>query len=111
MIREIVVAVSTAAVIALGALIKNYIKRRVHVSSPDTEKICAMNRTVDALVPTVNLLVGMAGPQTEALIALLEASKGHCNGNVDAALKKMRATRDKYDQFIQNAASIEEVSA
>lgn len=103
MITEIIASVVTAAVIGLGALVSKFVIKRVKASDP-------LERAVRDLIPTVNFLVSIQGPQTDALIALLEASKGHCNGNVDAALKRTRESKDKYDKFIQSAAKIEEVA-
>lgn len=101
MTSEIMAGVITAAVIGSGALIFRFLVRRVKASDP-------LAVAVRDLVPTVNFLVSVQGPQTDALIALLEATKGKCNGNVDDALKKIRDAKDRYDRFIQSAARIEE---
>jgi hypothetical protein len=62
-------------------------------------------------VPAVNTLLAVQGPQMEALIALLEATKGQCNGNVDRALKTTRQAKDTFNSFINKSAQVEEVKA
>ena len=99
--REIIAGVITAAVIGAGALVFKFLVRRIKASDP-------LAVAVHDLIPRVNFLLSIQGPQTDALIALLEVTKGKCNGNVDAALSKTRESKDRYDKFIQSAAKIEE---
>ena len=101
MISGIIAGVITAAVIGAGALAFKFLARRVKASDP-------LAVAVRDLVPRVNFLLSIQGPQLSALTALLEASKGHCNGNVDHALDETRDSKNRYDQFIQSAAKLEE---
>lgn len=49
---------------------------------------------------TVRALATMLGPMSEALIALLQATKGQVNGNIDAALNTMSTARKEYQDFL-----------
>lgn len=101
MIVGIVSGAITAAIVGLGAIAFRFLVRRVKASDP-------LAVAVRDLIPRVNFLLSIQGPQTDALIALLEVTKGKCNGNVDAALEKTRDSKDRYEKFIQTAARIEE---
>lgn len=99
--RDIFIGVITAAVIGLGALIVKFLARRVKASDP-------LALAVRDLIPRVNFMLSTQGIHTDALIALLETTKGKCNGNVDDALDKTKELKDQYTKFIQSAAKIEE---
>lgn len=75
------------------------VKRRVKFQTPEAA-------TVEKLVPTVNALLAMQGPQTEALIALLEAMQGNINGNVKTALETTRAAKANFDAYILSTAQV-----
>jgi len=98
------------AILAIGALVPivvggvvaalvKWVRRRVLVQSPES-------RLLEQLVPLVNALARTTGPQNDALIAILEAQKGICNGNVDRALEKMRTTRDEFNAFLVSSARV-----
>jgi len=102
--------IETITALALGALVPivvggivtaiyRAVRRRVLVQSPES-------RQLEQLVPLVNALARTTGPQNDALIAILEAQKGICNGNVDRALEKMRTTRDEFNAFLVSSARI-----
>jgi len=101
----------TIAGLAIGALVPlvvaglwgaagKWARRRVYLRSPEAQAI-------EQLVPAVNALVRTTGPQNDALIAILEAQKGVCNGNVDRALDRMRETRDEFHQFLISSALVD----
>lgn len=96
----IVAFLATGAVAAVIAAMK----RRVKFQTPEAE-------IVEKIVPTVNALLAMQGPQTEALIAILEAQKGICNGicngNVDQALVKIRTSKAEFDAFLLSTAQVD----
>ncbi len=104
--------IETITALALGALVPivvggivtaiyRAVRRRVLVQSPEARKL-------DQLIPLVNALALTTGPQNDALIALLEAQRdGKCNGNVDRALVRMRATRDEFHGFLVSSALVE----
>lgn len=106
--KEILIGVLSAGggalIISIGALVRRAIWRRVRVSSPEAEQL-------KQVVPAVNALLEIQGPQTEALIALLEAQQGKCNGNVEKALHVASAARDRFDGFLRKAAQVSEVVA
>jgi len=97
-----------AALAALGTMIMSSlyhlaasaVRKRVTVRSPEA-------KTIDQLVPLVNALIEVQGPQMQGIIAILEAQKGQCNGNVDAALEVNRAAKKKFDEFLVTSAKVE----
>ncbi len=101
---ETLIALAAGSIVSLAvtgifAMVARYLKRRVTVASPES-------RQLEQLVPLVNALARTTGPQNDALIAILEAQKGICNGNVDRALEKMRTTRDEFNAFLVSSARI-----
>jgi len=101
----------TIAALAIGALVSlivgglwsaigKWMGRRVYLRSPEA-------RSIEQIGPAVNALVKVASPQNDALIAILEAQKGVCNGNVDRALEKMRKTRDEFHGFLVSSALVD----
>ena len=75
------------------------IKRRVEIRSPE-------GRTLDQLVPAVNAILEIQGPQLEATIVLLECTQGTCNGNVTAALSNTRKAHGDFKQFLNRSAKV-----
>ena len=104
MVNEILVGISSAAggamIIYMGGKARKYIGKRVKIESPEAA-------TLAQVVPAVNALIQIQGPQTDALIALLEASKGQCNGNVDRALATAREGRAGFQKFLTESAKVE----
>jgi hypothetical protein len=80
-------------------LIETSVRRRVTVRSPEAQAIAK-------IVPAVNALLSIQAPQSEALIALLEAQKGLINGNVENALVNMRKANVKFDRFLEDSAMV-----
>jgi hypothetical protein len=87
-------------VTGIYGLMATAVRKRVTIRSPESQAI-------EQMVPAVNALMEMQGPQTQALIAILEAQKGICNGNVDAALKTTRDAKIRYDDFLLGRARVE----
>jgi len=84
---------------SLLRMAESAIKKRVTVRSPESVAI-------EKIVPALNAVLEIQGPQTQAMIAMLEAQKGYCNGNVDTALESMQIAKMKYDNFLQDSARI-----
>jgi hypothetical protein len=97
----------SAAIGMIGAFIltailrtaEKAISKRVTVKSPEA-------KALDKIVPAINAVLEIQGPQTCAMIAMLEAQKGYCNGNVDRALEEMEQAKAKYDKFLQDSAKV-----
>ena len=87
-------------VTGIYGLMATAVRKRVTIRSPESQAIAQM-------VPAVNALMEMQGPQTQALIAILEAQKGICNGNVDAALETTRDAKSRFDAFLLGQARVE----
>jgi len=84
---------------SLYSLASTAIKKRVTIQSPES---CA----IEQLVPAVNVLIEMQGPQIRAHIATLEALQGQCNGNVTDALVITRAAHAKFNEFLTESARV-----
>lgn len=89
----------TMILTSLYGLAAAALRKRVTIRSPEA-------RVIEQLVPTVNALLEMQGPQTRALIAILEAQKGQCNGNVDEALMVTRAAHARFNEFLTDSARV-----
>lgn len=83
----------------LYAVVRDFLKARVHVSCPQAAPLAEVIKGHDELRTAVNAVLVVQGPQLEALVALLEATKGQVNGNVDRALDKARGARETFGQF------------
>ncbi len=77
------------------------IRRRVTVRSPEAQAI-------EQIRPAVNALLETNSPMMQGIIAILEAQKGQCNGNVDEALHVNREAKKRFDTFLVQSARIEE---
>lgn len=83
----------------LYTVIRDFLNARVHVSCPQAAPLAEVVRAHDQLKTAVNAVLVVQGPQLEALVALLEATKGQVNGNVDRALEKARGARETFGQY------------
>ena len=88
------------AITGVYGLTATAIRRRVTVRSPE-------GRAIDQIVPAVNALIESQGPMLHGTIAIMEALKGQCNGNVDDALKINREAKQKFDAFLVESARVE----
>jgi hypothetical protein len=98
--NPIAVALSTAAIMWAAGWVRVFLAKRVRVHSPDSEAIAK-------IVPAVNMLIEIKGPELEMLVALGEAMQGKNNGNVTGALKSTRNIQERFDQYRSKAACIE----
>ena len=76
------------------------VRKRVTVRSPEA-------RAIGQIVPAVNALIESQGPMLQGTIAIMEALKGQCNGNIDQALEVNRRAKEKFDAFLVGSARIE----
>ena len=83
----------------LYSVVRDYLKARVHVSCPQAAPLAEVVKGHDELRTAVNAVLVVQGPQLEALVALLEATKGQVNGNVDRALEKARGARETFVSY------------
>jgi len=99
--------VGLAALSVLGGLViasiygmfTAHIRKRVVIRSPEAAAITS-------ITPAVNALIESNGPMMQGIIAILEAQKGQCNGNVDEALRVNREAKKKFDHFLVSQAKI-----
>ncbi len=98
--KEIIIGIAISCGAALLIFVAAWIRKAFSRNSREASQL-------GKIVPAVNALLEMQGPQTEALIALLEAQQGKCNGNVERALDTATAARDKFDGFLRKSAKVE----
>lgn len=84
---------------SLYGLFTTHIRKRVTIRSPEAAAITS-------ITPAVNALIESNGPMMQGIIAILEAQKGQCNGNVDEALRVNREAKKKFDRFLVSQAKI-----
>jgi len=93
-------ALATLIVASLYGLVSTAIRKRVQIRSPEA-------RSIEQIAPAVNALLEANGPMMGGIIAILEAQKGICNGNVDAALDANRAAKKEFDRYLYSQARID----
>jgi len=93
-------ALATMVVASLYGLVSTAIRRRVTIRSPEA-------RSIAQIAPAVNALIESNGPMMQGIIAILEAQKGICNGNVDDALDANRRAKKKFEKFLYEQARVE----
>jgi DNA-binding transcriptional LysR family regulator len=89
----------TMVLTSLYGLATTAIRKRVRIRSPEAQAI-------EQMVPAVNALLEAQPSQMTALVAILEAQKGICNGNVDAALVETREAANRFNHFLMSQARI-----
>jgi len=89
----------TLSLTSIYGLLATAVRKRVSVRSPEA-------KIIDQLVPAVNALLTATSPMLQGIIAILEAQKGQCNGNVDAALSVTRETKKEFDKFLIESAKV-----
>jgi hypothetical protein len=89
-------------VASLYGLITTAVRKRVTIRSPEAQAI-------DQIRPAVNAMLETNSPMMQGIIAILEAQKGQCNGNVDEALTVNRAAKIKFDAYLLSTAKVEQI--
>lgn len=90
----------TLAVTGIYGIMTTAIRKRVSIRSPESQAIAQ-------IVPAVNALLEANSPIMQGVIAILEAQKGQCNGNVDDALEVNRRAKKRFDDFLTKSAKVE----
>lgn len=90
----------TLAVTGIYGIMTTAIRKRVSIRSPESQAIAQIR-------PAVNALIETNGPMMQGIIAILEAQKGQCNGNVDEALVVNREAKKRFDEFLVRSAKVE----
>ena len=108
MTERIIIAVvgALAGLIAANVfrLLGQYIHKRVTIMSPDSALIRKMLVIVRSTSDMQDALMDVQIRQTKALTALLEATKGQINGNVDEALSIVRGADAQFNAFLRSRA-------
>lgn len=95
----IVAALIGSVVTLLVAGTVTFIKRRIKLTGPASEALEKVEAEMAKLARIVRCLFRIQKPQLEALSAILEASKGEINGNIDRALKSVKRAGKEFDDF------------
>ena len=91
----------TMILTSIYGLATTALRKRVSIRSPES-------KAIEQLIPAVNVLIEMQGPQMRAHIATLEALQGQCNGNVTEALVITRAAHTRFNDFLTDAARVQQ---
>lgn len=92
-------AMITLIMTGLYGIVTTAIRKRVSIRSPESQAIAQIR-------PAVNALIETNGPMMQGIIAILEAQKGQCNGNVDEALLVNREAKKRFDEFLVKSAKV-----
>jgi len=79
---------------------------RVQASAPERRKSDHLEARLDRHGKALDALLDTQGPTLDGVIALLEVTKGTCNGNVDEALRNAREARTGFTDFIVSSAKV-----
>ena len=90
----------TMILTSIYGLATTALRKRVSIRSPES-------KAIEQLIPAVNVLIEMQGPQMRAHIATLEALQGQCNGNVTEALEITRAAHANFNSFLVESARVQ----
>lgn len=104
--QPIVAGIIGGALMWIGGWVRTFLAKRLRLETPMSKELERQCKTLDEVVPAVNALVKVQGPQLDLLIALGEAAQGKNNGNVTMALTSARKGRDSFNNFIDEAARI-----
>lgn len=101
MLTTMIAVLVTLIISGLYGLASTALRKRVTIRSPESQAI-------EQIIPAVNVLIEMQGPQMRAHIATLEALQGQCNGNVTEALVITRAAHTRFNDFLTDAARVQQ---
>lgn len=99
MLTATIASLGTLIVTSLYGMATTALRKRVTIRSPEAQAI-------EQIIPAVNVLIEMQGPQMRAHIATLEALQGQCNGNVTEALVITRAAHARFNDFLTDSARV-----
>ena len=79
------------------------IKSSVDLPIEQGGRIAALEKRTARLEDATVLLVDLQDTELGALTALLQATKGQCNGNIQDALDEVSGGRSKYQKYLKGA--------
>jgi hypothetical protein len=111
-VEQIYLLVVGAAVpIVVGGVIRfvgRFLRSRVKFAGPDDRRLAALRVQAESQARLTTALLRLQRPVMDAMIALLEATQGKNNGNVDSALTAMRQARKDFDCYLMGEATLNE---
>jgi hypothetical protein len=105
--REVLIGIGSAAGAAFIIFIVNCVRTRIMKRYHSERR---ESTALSQIVPAVNALLDLAGPNSHSIIAILEALQGNCNGNVSTALKKQIAAQANFEKFLNESARVDSVA-
>jgi hypothetical protein len=105
MLWGIVGSLIVAVLLGIGAIIGRFARKRIKFTNPQSAVIEEIKTEVSRLATIVRCIFRVQKPQIEALNALLEATKGEINGNVDTALAEVKKAKIEFNDFITDSIS------
>lgn len=104
-------AIGAAVPIIVGGVIRfsaKFLRARVKFAGPDERRLHALRMQSESQARLTTVLLKLQRPVMDAMIALLEATQGKNNGNVDSALTSMRQARKDFDCYLMGEATLNE---
>lgn len=83
---------------------------RLADTTPDRRKADRLESRLEHHGKVLDALLVTQGPTLDGVIALLEVTKGQCNGNVDRALDRARDARDGFGEFLVDGQKTRDAS-
>ena len=95
--------IGACIVAAAGLLVAGvvaFIRRRVKLTSPQTESIGDHTRQIAKMQPLVVMLVRVQKPQLIALLCILDTLKEKANGDFERAYSGVKVALDEFDEAL-----------
>ena len=102
--EKLIMVAATAIVMWIMGWVRTFLARRVKVETPDASNIRKMTKAMGQLSAVQDAVMDTQILQTKAIKALLEASKGKINGNVDEAISLIQGADVQFNAFLRSRA-------
>jgi hypothetical protein len=93
---------AVAALLVAGIIA--FIKRRVHVTGPNSEATNTHTKQLAQMRPLVMMLIVVQKPQLIALLCILDSLKDKANGDFERAYTGVKGALDKFDDTLMEIA-------
>jgi hypothetical protein len=103
-LEKLLMVAATAMIMWVMGWVRTFLARRVKVETPDAANIRKIIKSMGQLSAVQDAVMDTQILQTKAIKALLEASKGKINGNVDDALQMIKGADIQFNAFLRSRA-------
>jgi hypothetical protein len=104
--QPVVISITSGVVVALLIALANYAVRQIGKGSQVQPRLASLETHQADEMQFRRTMLTVTGHQTAALTVLLEVTKGRkVNGNVDAALERMKSAEKETDEYLVGVAS------